>query len=62
MTLVCSALEVVRPGVLDEAARRLVDAHNRNVPPEHPDYRMTLSQETVNGRSWNSVKARFSEW
>jgi hypothetical protein len=55
-----AALEVVRPGVLDDAVRRLVDAHNRNVGVEHPDYKMTLSQETVNGRSWTSVQMGFA--
>jgi len=55
-----AALEVVRPSVLDDAVRRLVDAHNRNVTAEHPDYKMTLSQETVNGRSWTSVQAGFA--
>jgi hypothetical protein len=55
-----AALEVVRPGVLDEAVRRLVDAHNRNVPAEHPDYKITLTTETVNGQSWTSAELGFA--
>jgi hypothetical protein len=52
-----AALEVVRPGVLDDAIKRLVEAHNRSVPADHADWKITLSQETVNGRSFTSVRA-----
>ena len=54
-----AALEVVRPAALDDAARRFVDNVNRHVTPEHADRRMILSQETVNGRSWTSLKVGF---
>src|SRR5260370_41842 len=45
-----AAIEVVRPTVLDEAVRRLIDAYNRNITPEHSDPKMTLAHETVNRR------------
>jgi hypothetical protein len=47
--------EVVNPGALDEALRRLVDAYNTKVAPEDAGRRLTFAQETVNGRSWTSV-------
>src|SRR5262249_4078518 len=51
-----AAFEVVRPGVLDDAVGRLIEAHNRRTSAEHPASRMTLSRANVNGRSWTSVK------
>lgn len=49
-----AAFEVVRPGVLDDAVRRLVDAHNRRVQGSNDV--LTFTQENVNGRMWSSVK------
>jgi hypothetical protein len=46
--------------VLDDAARRLVDAYNSKLAPEQADRTMSLTQETVNGRSWNMVSAANS--
>jgi hypothetical protein len=43
--------EVLQPGVLDSTIRRLVDAANRK-GSHH-----VLSQETVNGRMWNTLKS-----
>jgi hypothetical protein len=48
--------EVIRPAVLDDAVRRLVEAHNARLTPEESDRQVTLLQETVNGRIWNSVQ------
>lgn len=50
-----AVFEVINPGALDDAARRLVDAYNTELGPEHADRTMSLTQETVNGRSWNIV-------
>jgi len=56
-----AAIEVVRPAALDDAVRRLIDAYNRQVTPDHSDRKLTLAQETVTGRSWTSVKAGFAQ-
>jgi hypothetical protein len=55
-----AACEVINPGALDDAARRLVDAYNSELEPEHADRTMSLTQEAVNGRSWNMVRAANS--
>jgi hypothetical protein len=47
--------EVVNPGALDETLRRFVDAFNAKLAAEDAGGRLTLAQETVNGRSWTSV-------
>ena len=52
-----AAMEVTRPTLLDDTARRLVEAFNRKVATDHPEQKLTLTQETVNGRSWTSVKS-----
>src|SRR5262249_35191156 len=54
-----AALEVVRPAVLDDAVRRLADTFNRHLKTDEADLKMILSQETVNGRSWTSLKVGF---
>lgn len=48
--------EVIRPAVLDDAVRRIVEAHNARLTPEQSDRQVTLLQETVNGRIWNSAQ------
>jgi FecR protein len=48
--------EVVRPGVLDDTMRRLVDSFNRTVGQEQGAQQITLTQEFVNGRTWTSLK------
>jgi len=45
-----AAFEVVRPAVLDDSIRKHVDALNR------AGRQVTLTQETVNGRSWTSLQ------
>ena len=40
-----AALEVVRPEVLDDAARRFVDTFNRHLKPEEADRKMILSRK-----------------
>jgi hypothetical protein len=56
------AFEALRPSVLDETARRLVDAFNRKVAsgqvdPSHAGKTLTLGQETASGRVWNTLKS-----
>lgn len=46
------AYEVVRPGVLDDTIRRLTDAFNR-----HSAQKVVFAQESLNGRTWNSLKS-----
>jgi hypothetical protein len=48
--------EVMRPGVLDDTMRRLVDFYNRSLRPEQAGEQMTLGEESVNGRTWKSLK------
>ncbi|MEP7364840.1 MAG: FecR domain-containing protein [Acidobacteriota bacterium] len=48
-----AAIEVVRPSVLDDSIRRFVEAFNRHLKPEETKERMVLTQESVNGRTWN---------
>src|SRR5262249_15046574 len=48
--------EVVKPGVLDDTMRRLVDFYNRSLKPEQGLPPMTLTQESANGRSWSALK------
>jgi hypothetical protein len=47
--------EVRNPGALDDVVRRLVDARNGELGPEDEDRRITMTQETVNGRTWNRI-------
>jgi hypothetical protein len=48
--------EVIRPAVLDDAVRRLVEAHNARLTAEETERQVTLLTETVNGRVWNSLQ------
>jgi hypothetical protein len=47
---------VILPAVLDDAVRRLVEAHNARLTAEEADRQVTLLTETVNGRVWNSLQ------
>jgi hypothetical protein len=56
-----AAYEVLRPTVLDDTVRRLVEVFNRKVDagqvhPSQAGHRLTLTQETVSGRPWNVLK------
>ncbi|MEX2299317.1 MAG: FecR domain-containing protein, partial [Bryobacterales bacterium] len=55
-----AAFEAINPGVLDDAARRLVDAYNSKLGAEQAGLTISLTQETVNGRSWNLARAANS--
>ncbi|MCZ6508831.1 MAG: hypothetical protein O7A04_12405, partial [Acidobacteria bacterium] len=55
-----AAFEVLNPGALDEAMRRLVTAINMQLAAEPDPERMILAAETVNGRVWNSLTSSTS--
>jgi FecR protein/Protein of unknown function (DUF3352) len=55
-----AVFEAINPGALDNAARMLVDAFNAHLTAEETDSTLTLAQETVNGRVWNSVQSAGS--
>ena len=55
-----AAFEVVRPAVLDDSIRKLVDTFNRHLTPEDAAQKVILTQETVNGRSWTSLQTGTS--
>ena len=55
-----AAVEVVRPAVLDSAVRRLVDAFNNKLSPEQAANRVTLKQESANGRTWMSLQTSLA--
>lgn len=52
-----AALEVMNPGALDDSARRMVDAFNRQLPPDQASRQATLTQETVDGRTWMTLQS-----
>jgi hypothetical protein len=52
--------EVLNPDTLDETVHRLVDAYNQWLPPEKADAMLIFTQEIVDGRSWNSLRADIS--
>jgi len=55
-----AAVEVVRPAVLDSAIRRLTDAFNAKLTPEQAANKVTLKQESVNGRTWMSLQTSLA--
>jgi hypothetical protein len=52
-----AALEVMNPGALDDSARRMVDAFNRQLPPDQASRQATLTQETADGRTWMTLQS-----
>jgi hypothetical protein len=52
-----AALEVMNPGALDDSARRMVDTFNRQLPPDQASRQATLTQETVDGRTWMTLQS-----
>jgi len=47
--------EVLNPGALDAALRRVVDTINAEVSAEHPEMLVTLVEEEINGRMWKTL-------
>ena len=52
-----ASIEVVRPTVLEDSIRRLVEAYNRHLTPEKSNEKVTIAQETVNGRTWTVLSS-----
>ena len=44
------------PSTLDNSVRRLIDAYNAELAPEDQAKRITIEQETVDGRIWTTMK------
>jgi hypothetical protein len=55
-----AVFEAVNPGALDDAARLLIEAFNGHLSAEDAARALTLAQETVNGRSWNTLRSAAS--
>ena len=49
--------EVLNPGALDAAVRRMVDNFNALVAPDEPEFRLSFTEESVNGRLWKAVSS-----
>jgi hypothetical protein len=54
--------EVPQPALLDLSLRRLVDAFNRELPPERSALRLTLSEQQQGGRVWMTVTSGASPY
>ncbi len=46
---------VNNPSTIDSSVRRLVDVFNADLAPEDQARRISISQETVDGRTWNTL-------
>ena len=44
------------PAVIDSSLSKLVATVNAELPPDQQDKRITLTQESVNGRTWTALK------
>lgn len=51
-----AAFEVLNPGALDNAMRRLVTSINAKITAENAPERMILTEENINGRDWKSLR------
>jgi hypothetical protein len=51
-----AAIEVYRPGTLDGTLRVLVDLFNNELKPEDQNKRISFTQETLDGRTWNTIQ------
>jgi hypothetical protein len=51
---------VNNPTALDGAIRKLVDVYNAEVPASEQEKRIRLSQETVDGKTWTTMKWGWS--
>jgi hypothetical protein len=51
-----AAVEVYQPALLDSSISRLVEAYNRQLPPEKQNFRLELEQQEVNGRVWKTIR------
>jgi len=51
-----AAFEVYQPALLDQTAKRFVDAANSQMQAQGVQARLVLAQEVADGRTWTSVK------
>ena len=56
-----AAFETVNPGALDDTARRLVETYNHLMAEQQTGYSLAFTEETVNGRSWKSIRFNGAE-
>jgi hypothetical protein len=54
------AVEVSQPALIDGAVKKLVEAVNHELKPDQQQNKLSLTQETVNGRMYTSVKSASS--
>ena len=47
------------PTVIDSSLRRFIDVFNGELAPEEQDKRIVFEQESVGGRSWNTMRGQF---
>ena len=55
-----AVVEVVRPATLDAAIVKVADAANAEIPPDQASKRLTLVEETANGRAWKTLRSGAS--
>lgn len=51
-----AAAEVYKPGTLDGTIAKMVEAFNAQVPAEYQSRKLTMGQQTIDGRLWETVK------
>ena len=51
------AMLVNDPATLDSSIQKLADVHNSELAPENQDQRISIAQETVDGRVWTTLKS-----
>ncbi|WP_321470304.1 FecR domain-containing protein [uncultured Paludibaculum sp.] len=52
-----AAMEVYKPGTLDGTIAKIVDAYNSELPAEYQSRKLSITQQTVDGRLWMTLKA-----
>jgi len=52
-----AVVEAQRPATLDAAIVKIVDAANAQLGPDQANKRLTLEQETANGRAWKTLRS-----
>jgi ferric-dicitrate binding protein FerR (iron transport regulator) len=55
-----AAIEVYKPATLDATVRQLVEAFNNKLTAEHQGMKLTLAQQTIDGRVWTSLTTATS--
>ncbi|MEZ5400980.1 MAG: FecR domain-containing protein [Bryobacteraceae bacterium] len=53
-------MESIRPGALETAVQRIVDAFNGHLTADQAPRKLTLGHETVNGQNWTTLKSAAS--